>query len=65
MAEHPLVRAFVDSRSQARLPYYGKGAQDIGVLVAQAIEAAVLGQRPPKQALDDAARQANTILAQG
>jgi ABC-type glycerol-3-phosphate transport system substrate-binding protein len=62
--DHPLLRAFVDSQDQARLPYYGKGAQDIATLVAQAIEAAVLGQRPPKQALDDAARQANAILAQ-
>ena len=62
-AQHPLLGAFVDSLAQARLPYFGKGAQDIAVLVAQAIEAAVLGQKSPKQALDDAARQANAVLA--
>ena len=64
-AQHPLQRAFVESQAQARLPYYGKGAQDIAIQVAQAIEAAVFGQKPPKQALDEAARQANAVLAQG
>jgi multiple sugar transport system substrate-binding protein len=62
-AQHPLLQAFVDSQAQARLPYFGKGAQEIAVQVAQAIEAAVLGQVSPKQALDDAARQANAVLA--
>jgi ABC-type glycerol-3-phosphate transport system substrate-binding protein len=62
-AQHPLLRAFVDSLRLGRLPYYGKGAQDIAVLVAQAIEAAVYGQMSPKQALDEAARQADVILA--
>ena len=62
-AQHPLLQAFVDSLPQARLPYFGTGAQDIAVLVAQAIEAAVFGQKSPKQALDDAARQADAVLA--
>jgi ABC-type glycerol-3-phosphate transport system substrate-binding protein len=64
-AQHPLMQAFVDSQPQARLPYFGRGAQEIAVQVAQAIEAAVLGQRSPKQALDDAARQADAVLARG
>jgi ABC-type glycerol-3-phosphate transport system substrate-binding protein len=62
-AQHPLVQTFVDVLRQARLPYYGKGAEEISVQVAQAIEAAVYGQKTPKQALDDAAQQANAILA--
>jgi multiple sugar transport system substrate-binding protein len=64
-AQHPLLRAFVDGGTPAHLPYYGPGASDIAVLVAQAIEAAVLGERSPRQALDDAARQANAVLARG
>jgi ABC-type glycerol-3-phosphate transport system substrate-binding protein len=64
-AQHPLLQAFVDSQPQARLPYFGPGAQDVAVLVAHAIEAAVLNQRSPKQALDDAARQADAVLARG
>jgi ABC-type glycerol-3-phosphate transport system substrate-binding protein len=62
-AQHPLLRAFVDSQPQARLPYFGKGAQEIALQVAQAIEAAVFAQKTPQQALDDAARQADAILA--
>jgi ABC-type glycerol-3-phosphate transport system substrate-binding protein len=62
-AQHPLLRAFVDGQPQARLPYFGKGAQEIAVQVAQAIEAAVHKQQTPKQALDDAARQADAVLA--
>ena len=62
-AQHPLLQAFVDGLPQARLPYVGTGAQEIAVQVAQAIEAAVFAQKSPRQALDDAARQANAILA--
>ena len=62
-AQHPLLQPFVDSQPQARLPYFGTGAQEIAIQVAQAIEAAVFGQKSPRQALDDAARQANAILA--
>jgi ABC-type glycerol-3-phosphate transport system substrate-binding protein len=64
-AQHPLMQAFVDSQPQSHLPYFGTGAQEIAVRVAQAIEAAVFAQKPPKQALDEAARQANAILARG
>ena len=63
MAQHPLLQAFVDSLPQARVAYVGTGAQEIAIQVAQAIEAAVFGQKSPRQALDDAARQANAILA--
>jgi multiple sugar transport system substrate-binding protein len=62
-AQHPLLQAFADGQPHGRLPYFGKGAQEIAVQVAQAIEAAVFKQKPPRQALDDAARQANAILA--
>jgi ABC-type glycerol-3-phosphate transport system substrate-binding protein len=64
-ARHPLLQAFVDSQPQARLPYFGPGAPEIAGRVAEAIEAAVLNQRSPKQALDDAARQADALLARG
>jgi multiple sugar transport system substrate-binding protein len=62
-AQHPLLQAFVDGQPQARLPYFGKGAQEIALRVAQAIEAAVYKQQTPKQALDDAARESDAILA--
>ena len=62
-AQHPLLQAFVDSQPQARLPYFGTGAQEIAIQVAQAIEAAVFAQKSPRQALDDAARRVNAILA--
>jgi multiple sugar transport system substrate-binding protein len=62
-AQHPLLQPFVDSQPQARLPYFGTGAQEIAIQVAQGIEAAVFGQKSPRQALDDAARQVNAILA--
>jgi sn-glycerol 3-phosphate transport system substrate-binding protein len=63
MAQHPLLRAFAQSLPQARLPYYGPGAPEVALRVAQAIETAVYGQKTPKQALDDAAREADAILA--
>jgi len=62
-AQHPLMQAFLDSQKQARQVYYGKGAQEIAVQVAQAIEAAVFKQKTPRQALDDAAKASNAILA--
>ena len=63
VGQHPLLQAFVDSLPEARVAYVGTGAQDIAVLVAQAIEAAVFAQTSPKQALDDAARRADAVLA--
>jgi ABC-type glycerol-3-phosphate transport system substrate-binding protein len=53
----------VEAQPQARRPYFGTGAQEIALQVAQAIEAAVYGQRTPQQVLDEAARQADAILA--
>jgi ABC-type glycerol-3-phosphate transport system substrate-binding protein len=63
VAKHPLVQPFVDAQPQAKLGYFGKGSQEIATQVAQAIEAAVFGRKGPKQALDDAAKASNDILA--
>jgi multiple sugar transport system substrate-binding protein len=60
--QHPLLQAFADGQAQARLPYFGKGAQEIALRVANAIEAAVYKQQTPRQALDAAARDADAIL---
>jgi ABC-type glycerol-3-phosphate transport system substrate-binding protein len=57
------VQAFLDSQPQAQLAYFGKGAQEIATQVGQAIEAAVFNRKSPKQALDDAAKASDEILA--
>lgn len=63
VAKHPLTQPFLDAQPQARLAYAGKGAQEIATQAAQAIEAAVFRKKTPKQALDDAAKASNEILA--
>jgi len=61
--KHPLMQSFLDAQPQAQLAYFGKGAQEIATQVGQAIEAAVFSRKSPKQALDDAAKASDEILA--
>jgi len=60
---HPLMQPFIDAQPQAQLAYFGKGAQEVSTEVGQAIESAVFQRKSPKQALDDAAKAADAILA--
>jgi ABC-type glycerol-3-phosphate transport system substrate-binding protein len=62
-AKHPLMQSFIEAQPQAEIAYFGKGAQEISTQVAQAIEAAVFARKSPKQALDDAAKATDEILA--
>ncbi len=62
-AAHPLIQSFIDAQPQAQLAYFGKGAQEVSTQVSQAIENAVFQRKSPKQALDDAAKAADEILA--
>ena len=61
-ARHPLVQPFVEAQPQAKLAYFGKGAQEVATQVGQAIESAVFQKKSAKQALDDAAKASNEIL---
>ncbi len=63
VAAHPLMQPFIDAQPQAQLAYFGKGAQEVSTEVGQAIESAVFQRKSPKQALDDAAKAADAILA--
>ena len=63
VAAHPLTQSFIDAQPQAQLAYFGKGAQEVSTQVGQAIESAVFQRKSPKQALDDAAKAADEILA--
>jgi multiple sugar transport system substrate-binding protein len=62
-AKHPLMQSFLEAQPQAQLAYFGKGAQEVATQVGQAIEAAVFQRKSPKQALDDAAKASDEILA--
>jgi ABC-type glycerol-3-phosphate transport system substrate-binding protein len=59
---HPLVVPYAESQSSADVPYYGPGSQEIATEVGKAIEAVVFGQKTPKQAIDEAAKNAQAIL---
>ncbi|MDA8216708.1 MAG: extracellular solute-binding protein, partial [Dehalococcoidales bacterium] len=61
-AGQPLVGSFADAQPSARLSYYGPGAVELTMEVAKGIEAALYGQKTPKQALDDAAKTAADVL---
>jgi len=60
--ENPLIDPFVEGQRKAKLEYIGPGAVEIAKQVAVGIEAAVFGKKSAKQALDDAAKEANEIL---
>jgi ABC-type glycerol-3-phosphate transport system substrate-binding protein len=60
--DNPLIEPFVEGLPTARLEYLGPGALEIAKVVAVGIEAATFGQKSAKQALDDAAKEANEIL---
>ena len=60
--ENPLIEPFVDGLPAAKLEYIGPGALEIAKVVGVGIEAAVYGKKSAKQALDDAAKEANEIL---
>jgi multiple sugar transport system substrate-binding protein len=62
VAKYPLIQPFVDAQPQARVAYFGKGAQEVATLVGQAIENAVYKRKSAKDALDEAAKQANEVL---
>jgi ABC-type glycerol-3-phosphate transport system substrate-binding protein len=62
-AKHPLMQSFIEAQPQAQLAYFGKGAQEISTLVGQAIENAVFKRKSPKEALDEAAKGTDDILA--
>jgi len=60
--ENPLIEPFAEGLPTARLEYVGPGALEIAKVVAVGIEGAVFGQKSAKQALDEAAKEANEIL---
>jgi multiple sugar transport system substrate-binding protein len=60
--ENPLIEPFLEGLPKGKPEYVGPGALEIAKQVAVGIEAAVFGKKPPRQALDDAAREANEIL---
>ena len=60
--ENPLIEPFVEGLRKGKLEYIGPGALEIAKQVAVGIEAAVFGKKLAKQALDDAAKEANEIL---
>jgi len=61
-AKSPLVPAYLEAQKATDLPYYGPGAQEMGVEMGKAIEAVAFGQKDPKQALADAAKASQVIL---
>lgn len=61
-SKNPLVPAYVEAQKTTDLPYFGPGAQEIGVELGKAIEAVAFGKKEPKQALDEAAQASQVIL---
>jgi len=60
--ENPLIEAFLEGLPKGKPEYVGPGALEIAKQVAVGIEAAVFGKKSAKQALDEAAKEANEIL---
>jgi multiple sugar transport system substrate-binding protein len=61
----PPLKAFADQMPYAHAePVPFRHGTEIDLLLADAIEKAVRGVLPPKEALDEAARKANEVLAQ-
>ncbi|MBI5956818.1 MAG: ABC transporter substrate-binding protein [Chloroflexi bacterium] len=62
LKENPLLAPFAEAQPTARLAYDGPGGVEMFQQAALGIEVAVFGQKTPKQALDEAAKEANEIL---
>jgi multiple sugar transport system substrate-binding protein len=60
--QNPLAAPYAKAQEQAAVQYSGPAANEIWSALAKAIEVAVYGQKPVIQALDDAARDAQTAL---
>jgi multiple sugar transport system substrate-binding protein len=60
----PFVKPFVDALANARTEPIIPGAQEIKTSLQKQIEAAWFGQTPAQEALDNAANEANRILAE-
>ncbi len=64
LRQNPEHRAGLDALTFARAEPNVAEWQEIRDIIAEAVEAAVLGKKTPKQALDEAAAKANRLLAQ-
>ncbi len=60
--ENPFSAPYAKAQEQAAVQYSGPASNEVWAALAKAIEVAVYGQKPVKQALDDAARDAQTAL---
>lgn len=64
LADYPNLKPFLDELPYAHYETVSPGINAANATITTAINEAVLGKKSPKQALDDAAAQANQILEQ-
>jgi len=58
------MKAFMDELPYAHYETVSPGISDANAFITTALNEALTGKKTPKQALDDAANQADQVLAQ-
>ncbi|MDQ1583747.1 MAG: multiple sugar transport system substrate-binding protein [Microbacteriaceae bacterium] len=64
VAKYPNLKPFLDELPYAHYETVSPGITSVTATVTTAVNEAVTGKKSPKQALDDAAKQADALLAQ-
>ena len=64
LTKYPKMKAFMDELPYAHYETVSPGISDANAFITTALNEALTGKKTPKQALDDAANQADQVLAQ-
>jgi multiple sugar transport system substrate-binding protein len=62
--KHPNMKAFIEELPYAHYETVSPGINDANAFITTALNEALTGKKSPKDALDDAAKQADQVLAQ-